>query len=85
MWQLLERLRQKPDIQKKSIALLVSGAVAGIVLFSWLASFSFSSNDSAAKIGAAVPELQTATPVQAIKEQIGLLKETIDAVKSIEE
>ncbi len=85
MWQLLARLRQKSDIEKKSIAFIVALVVALMIFLSWVASFSFDNDDETVSAEeAALPE-EVARPVQLLKDQAGLVSQTVNLFTNIEE
>jgi hypothetical protein len=85
MWKLLARLRQKSDIEKKSIAFIVALVVALMIFLSWVASFSFDNDDDANTEEQQVLKEEVARPVQLLKDQAGLVTQTVDLFSNIEE
>lgn len=81
MYQLLARLRQKSDIQKKIIALTIAGAITVIVLVTWIATFSFNTD----AVQESVDSAQAYPPVQTLREQFGIFKASVTATGTIEE
>lgn len=80
MWKHLESLRQRPEEQKKLIALTVAGTITLIILVTWISTRSFSlspNNDN-------VTQAQTASPTQSIKAQWNTFMQTVKGRQTIE-
>lgn len=78
---MLEELRQKSDLEKKSIALIAAGIFSGLILIGWLFTLPF----TVSSITGATTELQTATPIQTITGQVDIIRDTVGALKNLEE
>jgi hypothetical protein len=81
MWKTLEELRQKPEFEKRSIALIAAAVFSGIIFIGWLFTLPF----TARSISDAATDLQTATPIQTITGQVDLFRDTVGTLKNLEE
>ena len=83
MWKQLDKLRQKPDEQKKVIALIVAFCIVAVITITWgTMSFYSSGIDKEEKNN--VDNLsQTASPLDSIKSQFNIIKEEIRDVKDV--
>lgn len=81
MFQLLDRLRQKSDLQKKTIAFAIATLVSVIILVTWLSTFSF----DVGNLQETTDTAQTSAPVQTLREQFGIFKASLIEQQAIEE
>jgi len=67
MFDLIDKLRKKPEAEKKMIALIISASITAIIFFIWISSFWIkpSASESNGK-----PLLSDITPLSSIKDNV---------------
>ena len=67
MFDLIDKLRKKPEAEKKMIALTISASITAIIFFIWISSFWIkpSASESNGK-----PILSSITPLTSIKDNV---------------
>ncbi|MBM2818156.1 MAG: hypothetical protein HW401_746 [Parcubacteria group bacterium] len=67
MFDLIDKLRKKPEAEKKIIALTISASITAIIFFIWISSFWIkpSASESNGK-----PILSSITPLTSIKDNV---------------
>ncbi len=74
MWNFLEKIRQKPDPQKKLIALISASVITLIIILIWLPTV-FNEKEKEEKIVEEVKDpVSEVTPISNLSDQVGEIK-----------
>lgn len=81
----LERLRQKSDIEKKTIALVAAAVIALVIFISWAATRSFESQAAAVADVVQGEESVIAAPLEVLTSMWAVVQTSVTAVQGVEE